>query len=464
MSGFTPVGGGSSLPETIHVDDALDSCAFTPVHGFIVLLIAVVIVLDGFDSQLLGFAVPVMMQDWALPRDAFTFAVTASFVGMVAGSLISGLLADKVGRRRMILLTLSVCALATCLVGTASSVTEVAFYRFFAGIGIGGVLPVCTTLSAEFTPLRYRVMVVTASIVCVPVGGVLAGFFSNYVLYSMGWRFAFYSGGGLTMILLAVLWFKLPESPRFLAGHSKQWGELRGLLAKLGLPVADKTTFMDGDRQSGEPNRRGFTALLQGGLARDSFFIGISFFFCMLAVYSVFGWLPTILVASGISAAAAGHGLTAYNLGGVVGSVICAWSVSRYGSRAPLAVCATGGAVSIFALLMFDLESNVVYMLILLTCHGFFVNAVQSPLYALANHVYPTSIRATGTAMAAACGRTGAICAGLSGGLISGAAGYFALLGISMLVVVLALACIRRHIPSSKRAGSQLPHFIAGDI
>lgn len=124
--------------------------------------------------------------------------------------------------------------------------------------------------------------------------------------------------------------------------------------------------------------------------------------------------------------------------------------IARFGSWRALAVCAAGAAASALAILVFDIRSHGVFMLVLLTVHGFFANAVQSPLYALAAFLYPTPVRATGTATAAAFGRTRAICAGFSGGFVTSISAYFILLGVSMLLVLLALACIRRHIPSMR--------------
>lgn len=320
-------GGNASTACAAQVDigAVLDQGAFTLWQRMITVLIALAIVLDGFDSQLLGFAVPLMMKDWGLPREAFTFAIAASPVGMVAGSIVSGLLADKIGRRGTILLTLAVCGTATLLIGTAGSVEAVAVYRFFAGFGIGGALPVCTTMSAEFAPARYRTMIITASIVCVPLGGMLAGVFSGFFLYTMGWRFVFYAGGLLPLVFLLLLWFTLPESPRFLARHRRRWEELRKLLKILGRPVAENAVFTEVAGQAAQQSRGGMVALLQRGYTRDTLAVWGTFFCCMLAIYAVFGWLPAILAAEGISGAVAGYGLTVYNLGGVAGAVVCAW-------------------------------------------------------------------------------------------------------------------------------------------
>ena len=442
------------------ISEILDNGPFTPLQIFIVVIIALAIILDGFDSQLLAYAIPTMMKEWGYSsRSAFTFAVVASSVGMVFGSLIAGFLADKIGRRRLILITLTICGVSTMLVGTAGDVHHVMIFRFFAGLGIGGALPVCTTLSAEFTPVRYRTMVVTASIVCVPLGGMLAGFYSKLVLFQLGWQKTFFIGGFLPLVLLVFLIFTLPESPKYLARHKARWQELQKLLLKLKRPTDYNVEFVEKHETSSPLAKTSFGALLSCGFARNTVAIWFAFFFCMSAVYSVFGWLPAILASHSIDAKIAGDGLTAYNIGGIIGSLICAWAITRFGSLKALGACAIGGGLSILALLMFNVNEHIAAMLVLLTIHGFFVNAVQSPLYALAAFLYPTQMRATGTATAAAFGRSGAILAGICGGLIAGLTSYIWLLAFAMLGVLIALVCLKKHIPAVKDTKSKLTTF-----
>ncbi|UXM96344.1 MFS transporter [Bartonella sp. HY329] len=139
-----------------------------------------------------------------------------------------------------------------------------------------------------------------------------------------------------------------------------------------------------------------------------------------------------------------------------MGSLLCAFAISRFGSLRALGVCAIGGAISIFVLLFFNVNEHIGLMLVLLTIHGFFVNAVQSPLYALAAFLYPTQMRATGTATAAAFGRCGAILAGVCGGLIAGLTSYIWLLGFAMIGVFIALICLKKHIPAMRSTKSTL--------
>jgi AAHS family 4-hydroxybenzoate transporter-like MFS transporter len=320
---------------------------------------------------------------------------------------------------------------ATCSIGFAPNAVTIAALRFAAGLGIGGALPSATTMTAEFTPARIRTLAVTATIVCYPFGGMIAGLFASVVLPTYGWRGLFWIGGTFPIALSALLYCTLPESPRFLARRVSRWPELCKLLSRMGRPTPGDTAFVDAAEQRAEQHA-GFSSLFDAGRARDTIAIWAAFFMCLLAVYSAFSWLPTMLASEGMSPEIAGSGLTAYNLGGVFGALICAVAITRLGSRWPLAVCCVGAAASAYLL------------------QGVFVNAVQSTMYALCAYVYPTVVRATGTASALAFGRIGAILSSFVGAAVitaGGASAYLTLLGSAMAATLVALMTVRRHIP-----------------
>ncbi|SOZ34832.1 MFS transporter [Cupriavidus neocaledonicus] len=435
----------------------LDDGAYTTMQKFVVFLAALSIVMDGFDGQLIGFAIPLMIKEWNITRSAFAPAVAAGLIGMGIGSACAGLFADRFGRRMAVISSVFVFGTATCAIGLAPDVLTVAALRFVAGLGIGGALPSSTTVTAEFTPARRRTLAVTATIVCVPLGGMLAGLFAGEILPRFGWRALFFIGGTFPIVLAAMLLFTLPETPRFLARHPARWDELRKLLGRMGHPMAANATYTDAAEQvvakgagMGAGMGAGIGALFSNGLARDTLATWAAFFLCLTAVYSAFSWLPTMLASEGLSMAVAGSGLTAYNLGGVIGALVCAVAITRFGSRWPLVLCCAGAAASAFAMQTLNVGQDTNLLIFGFGVHGMFVNAVQSTMYALCAFMYPTSVRATGTASALAFGRLGAILSAFSGAAVitaGGAMAYLALLGTAMVFAMVALLVVRRHIP-----------------
>jgi AAHS family 4-hydroxybenzoate transporter-like MFS transporter len=449
---MTPV--DAPATSSIDIGRVLDEGRFTRFQQLVIALVASTVVIDGFDSQLIGFAIPSIAKFWGVARASFAPVVAAGLLGMVAGSVWAGLIGDRYGRRRALIGSVLLFAVATFAVGLASNLVMIATLRFFAGLGIGGALPSATTLAAEFSPSSRRTLIVTATIVCVPLGGMLAGFFAGVILPRLGWRALFLIGGALPVALAVLLFVALPESPRFLARRSERWPELSLLLSRFTSAPVPGTAYTDLLEQRFEQHK-GFFALLTPEYRRDSLILWSAFFFCMLTIYSAFSWLPTMLISAGLDAGVASSGLTAYNGGGVLGALLCAIAIARYGSRGPLLACCAAGAVSALLLARLQLHEHSVLLIFGLGIHGLFVNAVQSTMYALCAHVYPTIVRTTGTASAAMFGRLGAVLSSFAGAAMiarSGAAGYLTMLGTAMILVLLALAATRHHIAPSQVA------------
>ncbi len=389
--------------QSIDVGESIDRGPWTGFQKLGVLLAALAILLDGFDGQLIGFAIPVIIQEWGVSREDFAPVVAAGLIGMGFGSAFAGYVCDRFGRRPAIIGSVLLFGLATSCIGFSENLASIAAFRFIAGLGIGGALPSSSTIAAELTPSRRRTLAITATIVCVPLGGMLAGLYAGYILPVFGWRVLFFAGGALPVLLSVVLIAFLPESPRFLVRRPQRWDELRRLLARMSRSVDSSAVFIDAAEQKLE-RHEGVRALFQADRVRDTLALWVAFFLSLFAVYTAFSWLPAMLASEGANIAITSGGLTAYNLGGVFGALICAVAITRFGSRWPIVLCCAGGALSAF-LLEGTPVGNTSLLILGLGLHGLFVNAAQTTMFALSAHVYPTNVRATGTASAMAFGR-----------------------------------------------------------
>ena len=432
------------------IGDLLDDGVWSGLQKGVACLAALAVLLDGFDNQLIGFAIPTLIKEWHVTRGDFAPVVASGLIGMAIGSVFGGAIGDRWGRRSAVLGFLLLLGVATCLIGFTNNLFELGLLRFLAGFGVGGTLPTATTTTAEFTPRRHRTVAVTATITCVPLGGMVAGLFAGWLLPTFGWRGLFWFGGILPIALGGVLLFALPESPRFMTRRPARWPELGRLLVRMGRPNEPGTEFTDIAEQRAE-TRVGVGALFEAGRSRDTLALWGACFLCLLAVYSAFSWLPTMLAAQGLDVSTAGSGLTAYNFGGVIGSLGCAAAIARFGSRWPQVICAIGATASALALEVSGIGNQTV-MVFWLGLHGLFVNAVQSTLYAVAAFAYPTAIRATGTATAIGFGRLGAVLSAFVGAAVISAAGpnsYLNVLAFAMLGTALFLLVLRNHVPPS---------------
>lgn len=433
----------------IHIAGLIDSSGWSTLQKVIVLLTAATIVFDGMDIQMMGFAIPAIAKEWGVVRSAFAPILACGLFGVAVGTAIGGILGDRIGRSKALVGSVIVFGVATLGFALAHSIPALFVLRLIAGLGIGGALPNATTLTAEFTPANKRPVAVTIAIVCIPLGGVLAGLISAHVLASGNWRTLFYIGGVSPLLLALLLSVALPESPRYLARHARRWPELIILLNRLGLSVGAGSEFFDDAPPTGA-DANAFTEIFGGEKRRDTFAVWFAFFCCLVSVYLVFNWLPSVLTGLGLGIKTASQGLATYNFGGIFGALAFAWWISKKGSRVPLLTGAVFGIVTAVMVRLVPVSGTGDHTLLLvaLTLHGLFVNAVQTTMYALAAHIYTTRARATGVAGALAIGRTGAIASAFLGSYLLkfGSGPYFLALAMGMLGVTAGLFVLRAHI------------------
>src|SRR5258707_14509602 len=199
---------------TIDVGSALDEAHWSRYQKLLVFATAMTIILDGLDNQLLGAALPALMREWRLTRPAFVPVQTSGMIGMTVGGAIGGMMGDRFGRRVALLGSVVSFGVLTIFVSFAGGVAMLTVLRFFAGLGLGGAMPNAAALSSEYVPRRQRPFAVTLTIVCIPLGGSLAGFVGGQILPRFGWQGLFLVGGILPLLMAAVLLQGLPESPR----------------------------------------------------------------------------------------------------------------------------------------------------------------------------------------------------------------------------------------------------------
>jgi AAHS family 4-hydroxybenzoate transporter-like MFS transporter len=389
---------------------------------WLVALVALTILFDGADNQLLGLVIPRIMSDWHVARSAFAPVVSLGYLGMMIGGAAGGFFGDRLGRRSALLGSVGVFGVMTMLGASATTPASLAILRLLAGLGLGGAMPNAAALSAEYVPARVRAIAVTLTIVCVPLGAALAGAVAIRVLPVYGWPMLFIGGGVVPIAVAAVLAFLLPESPAF-----------RNRLVEQGSAIAAAP------------------ALFGRELRRDTIALWAAFFSCLLAVYLGFSWLTSTLTAAGLGASAAAGGITAFNSGGVAGALVGGAAISRFGSRVSMLALAALGAVAAGTLAVIPIApASVVSVMVMVALMGAAIHGAQTTMFALAAHVYPTPIRASGVGSAVAFGRIGAVLTGYAGSWamdFGGARAFFGLLALMMAVAFIALASVRRHVP-----------------
>jgi AAHS family 4-hydroxybenzoate transporter-like MFS transporter len=435
----------------VDVGHVIDSGQWGGYQKWLVFLVALTIVFDGIDNQLLGIVIPTVMAEWGVPRSAFASVVSLGYVGMMIGGAVAGLIGDRVGRRGALLGSMVVFGVMTLVAPLAPDTTWLGILRLLAGIGLGGAMPNAAALAAEYVPANRRPVAVTVTIVCVPLGGTLAGLLGIRLLPVVGWKLLFVAGGVIPIVAAILLRGLLPESPRFLARQQTRWPELAAVLNRMGHRVPSGATFTDAtDRTVGKAT---IGSLFGPEFRRDTLALWAAFFSCLLGVYLGFSWLTSLLTGAGFDPATANTGITAFNLGGVVGALLGGVAITRLGSRVSMltmSAVAVAGATGL-SVMEITPASGLLPIMAMLTLTGAMINGVQTTMYALAAHVYPVSVRSTGVGTAVAFGRSGAVLTGYVGSWAIGYGGtsaFFAVVAVMMVSTFIALSSVGRHVPA----------------
>jgi len=442
--------------KTIEVGPLLDESKWSGYQKLLIFGTALTIILDGVDNQLMGPTIPSLMKAWSLERGAFANVLTAGPLGMMFGGLFGGWFGDKVGRRTALLTSVIAFAAITLLISFVGDTTTLMILRFLAGVGLGGAMPNAAVLASEYVPRNRRAIAVTVTIVCVPLGGFIAADAAARIIPTYGWERLWQLGGILPIILGIVLFKILPESPKYLARHPERWPELRQLLNKMGHNIpADAAFVADKVPAQAVQTQGSFADLFAADRLRDTIGLWFAFFFCLMGNYLCIQWLPVVLTGPeiGIDGSQANHILSYFNLGGVAGALLAGVVILRFGSRLSmltLTVLSIVGAVILSTLVLNPMET--MPLLLLITYTGAMMNAVQTTMYVLAAHVYPTEIRGRGVGTAVAVGRVGHALTGKIGpwAMGGGTPHYFMTWGYAMGVVFFALALVKRHIEKNK--------------
>src|SRR5262245_41826964 len=448
-------------PATHAVDPGrlIDEGVWSTYQKLLIFGTAMTIIVDGLDNQLLPNAVPALIREWGVPRGAFTTALAIGPFGMMIGGLLGGLAGDRFGRRPTLIGCVGLFGVLTCLMALIDSVTALSTLRLLAGIGLGGAMPNAATLASEYVPTRRRPFAVTATIVCIPLAGALAGEPAALVIPRNRRPALVLLGGPPALGSSLVLSYLIPESPKFLARHRERWSELIRLLRRSGHNVPPDATFAVPSEIAVAPmSSDRLASLFRGGYARDTIALSAAFFFGLMVNYVVILLLPALLTSAsiGFSQPAASRALAMSNYGGIAGALLGAVVLQRLGSRLTMLTMSVFAMVCGVILAGWPLgpgRSGGLMAMLLLT--GGLLNGVQTTMYALAAHVYPTPIRSTGVGLAVAVGRIGNVVAAYAASAAidrGGPPAYFELWSVLMLFVLVSLACVRRHVPGARPA------------
>lgn len=389
------------------------------VGGFqlqVLILCFIIMTIDGFDAQAIGFVAPIIAVAWGVSKASFSPVFAAGLLGMALGALLFGALADRFGRKAIIVVCFAAFGVLTVAKAHAASITLLTILQFSAGLGVGGAMPNAIALISEFSPARRRALMVTVAGAGYSVGASGAGFLTARLAGTYGWGATLVTGGAAALVLTPVLMVLLPDSIRFMMLSGAPAPKLTRLLKKIDpqLPAQpDFTLTSSEERLAGLPVRHLFRE--RRGVMTALLWLAV--FMDLLVIYYMTSWLPvTIHGVGGISVEDAAVAAALFSAAGLFGTPAIGQLMDWFGPARILGLSFFVASACI-ALIGSFASSHLALKLIVFMA-GFWSVGAHLGLSALAGELYPTFMRATGVGWALGVGRAGSLLSPVLGGML----------------------------------------------
>lgn len=401
----------------INVRQLLDESPISAYQKLVILLCFLIVVADGFDVAIMGFVAPALKEAWQLSNNALAPVLSAALAGLAVGAMITGVLADKFGRRRVLLGNVFCFGLFTLLVGQAGSVTELVVYRFIAGCAMGGIMPNAATLVTEFSPARKRAFLITVVFAGFTVGAAGGGFLAAWLIPQYGWQSVFVLGGIVPLTLSVVMFFKLPESIGFLVHKQSDGHKIRSLVEKCVPNSTDEDSVfvlpenkLDDDSQNDETPVQ---TVLNPYYRVGTFLLWLGYFSHLFLVYLLGSWMPTMIKESGMTVSQASIISAMFQLGGPLGSLMVGWLMDRFDADKTMSLWYASGSLVLVGLSC--VAGHYGLMCVFAFWLGVSLNGGGTGMNALSSMFFPLKARATGNGWMHGIGRVGAFASAFVG-------------------------------------------------
>lgn len=415
--------------------------ALRPLQWRILVLIFALYLVDGIDGQLLPVTIARLAQAWSLPPSAFGVAMAAGHAGAAIGAVLCGTLADRFGRRPLILGGAVLFGVMTFAMGWARSPAELEWMRLVAGVGLGGCMPPGLALLSETMPSRLRAPVLSLALLCWPLGIGCAGLMAALVPESSGWPMLFLAAAALTGVVALAIAMYLPESPSYLMRASGRRAEFEAIRARLGFESASIADAPAKARASD------VLLLFRNSVWAVTLAVTAVYFLVYFGMTMVLAWLPALMARAGFASAIAGSVLSIWSFAGMGGIALVSAATARLSARRMVILAMTAAIAALWLIAAAFPESGQAGLsplfFVLIGCGGFAMNAAMSAIYAWAALSFAPQVRGSGMGIAITFGRLGAILGSFAGVMVmelTSAGGFFLFTGAVIVIAALAFA------------------------
>ncbi|MFJ5107516.1 MULTISPECIES: MFS transporter [unclassified Glutamicibacter] len=398
--------------EKINPAALIQDAKFNKFHLGLASLSFLLIVFDGYDVAIYGAITPTLMDEWGIDAVKAGTIGSAGLFGMLIGAFIFGTLADKLGRRRIILLTVGLYSFFTALCGFAQEPLFFTVCRFIAGMGLGGVMPNVIALLSDFSPKKHVATITTFVLTGFAVGGLLAPVLGIFIIPNFGWEWSVWIAA-FPLALLPWIAKTTPESFAILEKKGRQTeiaAQVRRIL-KDSLPSPDHVFIVEERSKNALPisdlfsERRGASTIL----------FWVAFFCHLMLAYGILNWLPKIMMEAGFSLTSSLTFLAFWQIGGIVGTILAGRLADKFGAKS---IVISLYAIGVLVIIGVGLSKSVVLTFALVALAGGTITGVQNLVQVYISQFYPPFARATALGSASSIGRLGAMVGPILGGML----------------------------------------------
>ena len=398
-----------SAARSIDVQAFLNEHPFSPFQWLIFALCFCVVLLDGFDTAAIGYIAPSLVSEWGVERSALGPVLSAALFGLVVGSLSAGPLADRFGRRKVLIIAASIFGLACLASAFSGGLDQLVAWRFVTGLGLGAAMPNAVTMMNEYCPEARRATLTNAMFCGFPLGAAFGGFLAAWMIPHLGWRSVLLLGGIAPVILAILILFLLPESVRYMVAKNYPAERIREALHRVQPNVTEFPLAMTGVSEATEEPaqaRSSIGVVLSSELLVGSIMLWLAYFMGLVIFYALINWMPVLLKDAGVTPSTAALISALFPLGGF-GAILSGWLMDRFNANLIIAACFALTAGAVYAI--GQSTGHIVLLMLVVLGAGTLMNTAQSSLPTLAAAFYPTNGRATGVAWMMGIGRFGGI-------------------------------------------------------
>ncbi|WP_175631853.1 MFS transporter [Virgibacillus siamensis] len=417
--------------QTTNAEQIIEKAPFNKFHGILLFWGIILMVFDGYDLTVYGAVVPTKMEEWGISAVEAGVIGSYSLFGMMFGALIFGTIADKLGRKRVIIICTFIFSLFMLLTGLSNSPELFGFCRFITGLGLGGVMPNVIGLISDYSPKGTRSRMIATIMAGYSIGGIIAAALSIMIIPNLGWQSVFFFGA-LPLLFLPLLAKSLPDSAGSLIARN-EYKKLKEILVSVNplyKPKENEELMVNSTNESSSTVK----SLFSESRAFSTVMLWVTYFMSLIMIYGLTTWLPKFMNEAGYSLGSSLGFLVSLNIGATIGAILMGWVADSWGVKKSLIMFYLIAAITITG---FGFTTNMVFLYLLVAIAGATTIGSQNLANSYVSQYYPASMRSTGLGWALGIGRIGGILGPTIGGILLASS-----LSLQLSFIVFAIAGI----------------------